>query len=685
MPRVPQTDFGNSAPPSARPALISEPRVGGPSAGDGFKKIGAVLAQASLDADRTAVQGADTDRDSWTNTRLYDPNDGAFTRKGEDALGQSDVVLGEFDNHVRDSMKGLRGERAQRAYLESSMASRRNLESALGRYEIGQRNEYEDATASARVSTATETGALNYNDAPTLGKARGDIESTVAAQGDRRGWSDEQRTDASRKALGGLHNAVIDRMLADKRVGMAKKYLGQNKGELSSQDQLQIQRSIDAAEREGRNELEAGMRVRVADSSAALQRGLPAPNMPSAAELEFVFPGQGKTIHASLLADQRMGADLKAINTMSPAEVEAKRAEYTVTQGGAGVRDSLSRQDEFNRAVSVSAQQRQSNPAQFAIDNGLGYRPLPQDPAGAANELRNREAVQAQASSKVGARVPLLTPAEAKQIGGELNEASDATAVETFDYFRATLGDKAYAELMQQVAPDSPVKAYAGQIYGRKPPVILRERTFSPDEQVQQRIVAQTMVVGENIINKTKEQKGADGKPVKSLLVPSKVAFDSAFSDSVGTAFAGNPQALEMAQQAAYAYYTGKSAQTGRTNKEGEPIDDDLMSEAMRATVGQVVDFHGYGDVLPPLGVDEDQFEEGVRARFVAEMKSRGIERQAALEAYPSLGVVNVGGKYMLTRGRDPFSVKGKAVIIDLNAPFVEEELPPLTEQFTPL
>jgi hypothetical protein len=129
-------------------------------------------------------------------------------------------------------------------------------------------------------------------------------------------------------------------------------------------------------------------------------------------------------------------------------------------------------------------------------------------------------------------------------------------------------------------------------------------------------VIAETMVTGENLVNKTKQQLGSDGKPVKSLYAPDKTLFDASFADAVGNSFVGNPDALGLAQQAAYAYYVGKSAQTGRLNAAGEPIDPRLMQETMRATVGEKVNFHGKGDVLPPLGVDPDGFENAVHAQL---------------------------------------------------------------------
>lgn len=636
----------------------------------GLGQIQQIVERERLQADRTAVLAADTARDSWANTALYDPEDGAFTKRGANALGVSQNVLAEFDDHVTQTAKSLRGERQQSAYLESSLQHRQNLQGSLNRFELQERTQYEDQTAQARVATAAETGALNYNDPAALKRSREDMLGTIAGHGSVRGWSEEQTHETSMRALGTLHGGVIERMLADKRVGMASKYLAGAKAELSADDQLKFARAIETVQREGRNEFEAAMRSRVADLSASYQAGLsvPAGQELSAAQIDAAFPGKGAQIHASLEADKRMGFDLKAINQQSPEEVAATVKKYDVA-GGVGAAEGLQRQNEVVRAAQASAKAREANPAQFVVDNGLGYNPLPRDPQGLSAELKNREAIRGQVSQKVGTVVPMLTPDEAKTMGTALSASDADKAAQSFDFLRTTLNDTSYRAVMAQIAPDSPVKAYAGQIFGRQTPVTTNTHVFGANDQVAQRIVAGTMVTGENLVNQSKEQKGADGKPVKSLYVPDKTLFDAAFSKAVGTAFAGNPEALNLAQQAAFAYYVGRSAQTGRLNAAGEPIDTRLLAETMRAAVGEKVDFHGYGDVLPPLGYDSDAFENAVFSRFVAEMKTRGVSQEEAADAFPSLGVTNIRGQYVMTAGSQPFKLKGVPVIIDLNAP----------------
>ena len=674
MPQVPVLSQPQVSQPRM-PGIQLDQRIPdtGAGIGQGLDVLSQVLRQDQIRNNQTAVMGADTQREQWANTRLYDPETGAFNKEGKNALGVTNDVLSDFDKQTAQIGGTLTGRDQQLAFQRSSQQQRVALQGQLSRFEFEQRSKYEDQTANARVSTAVQTGALNYNDPTILGQSRQAIASTLSQQQQSKGWDDTELQAQQNKSFSELHGAVIERMIADDKLSMARTYLGASKPELTAQDQLKFTRAIDTAEREKRNEMAAAVRQQVEDLSASYKAGLPVPSSQELplSTLELVFPGKGAEIYQNLQADKRMGFDLKDLNQQSPDQVVKVLSKYIATQGGAGAAGAIQRQNDVERAAAASMKARTENPAQFAIDNNLGYKPLPQDAQGITRELQNREAVQRQASQQVGVGVPMLTPAEAKGIGGKLNQADPQTAVQTFDFLRNSVGDQAYQAIMQQIAPDSPVKAYAGQIYGKPNPVTLQPHLFSADDTVSPRIVAQTLVTGENLINKTRAAKTDDGKPVGNLYLPDKQQFDTAFADTVGDTFAGRPDAENVALQVAYAYYTGKSAETGRLNADTKDIDSKLVKESLNAAVGQVVNFHGYGHVLAPLGMDESSFNDRAASAFAAELKARGVpdsQVSKAQDDFGSLGLRNwKANQYLVTKGRDPFSLKGEPLIIDLS------------------
>jgi hypothetical protein len=493
----------------------------------------------------------------------------------------------------------------------------------------------------------------------------------------------------------GVYTGVVTRYLANDQIGAAEKYYQSIKNKVNGDKAAYIENAITDAKRMA----EARARARADHTEAIAQRtmneidrqiasGTPAtPAMWAGWESKIrgtSFADEFKT----RVDDEREVQDLLR-KPIADQVKELQERKAALESGGGSLREAAN-VARLDLAVKRNVQQLQQTPLLFNA-NRTGTEVPPLDVT-ALDDPTQRAALQSRVDTIAGMRKtygPLvqmkpLLPQEAAQLGALVGDSDSA---DIFAKVRAAVSsDEAYAAIMQQIAPDSPVKAYAGQIFGRTVPVTIKPRLFSQDEQAAQRVIAETMVTGENLVNKTKQQLGSDGKPVKSLYAPDKTLFDASFADAVGNSFVGNPDALNLAQQAAYAYYVGKSAQTGRLNAAGEPIDPGLMQETMRATVGEKVDFHGKGDVLPPLGVDSDAFENAVHAQYMAEMKARGISRDEAADAFSSLGITNIRGRYVMTNGRGPFSIKGKPVIIDLDKPLpAAEKLPPLQDTYTPL
>lgn len=235
MPTVPTLDA-----PRVQPARVpgfqlgqTQQNVGGVAA-QGLEGLSQILEQERLKADRTAVTAAETARESWANSALYDPDNGAFKREGANALGVTNDVLSDYDNQTKQISKGLRGQRQNEAFMQSSAQNRVALQGQLARYEFNERGKYEDQTANARISTAIDTGALNYNDPVSMRQSRDAITNTLKVQQTAHGWDDITLQNQSLNALSKLHTSVIDRMVTDGKFGDAKTYLDKSRGEMTA-------------------------------------------------------------------------------------------------------------------------------------------------------------------------------------------------------------------------------------------------------------------------------------------------------------------------------------------------------------------------------------------------------------------------------------------------------------------
>lgn len=335
------------------------------------------------------------------------------------------------------------------------------------------------------------------------------------------------------------------------------------------------------------------------------------------------------------------------------------------TQGG-----SLREATNLNRlktAVTANVKQLETAPLLFSANRtGTPVAPIDFSAVGApgfTEQVADRVATITAMRKEYGTQVPMrpLLPQEAQQLSTTLDKANPKQQAELFATLSQSADTDAYKGIMQQIAPDSPVRALAGMIAGKQRSMTLDTHLFGPDDVTTGGDVATTMLQGQRLLDATKEQKTEDGKPTSKLFLPETTTLQADFQDKVGAAFAGRPAAAQVAFQAMQSYYVGKAAQSGKLAASKSDIDSGLVKEAITATLGSVVDFNGNGEVLAPWGMDESAFED----RAQQALSSTGVEDVS------DLGLRNLGdGTYYVTSGRNfLYDKSGHPVLIDVSAP----------------
>lgn len=328
-------------------------------------------------------------------------------------------------------------------------------------------------------------------------------------------------------------------------------------------------------------------------------------------------------------------------------------------------------------AVQANVTQLQTNPLLFnANRNGQGVTPLDfnsLDSEDTATQLQDRIATLKAMQKQFGAVVPVkpFLPQEAQQLTSALSAATPKEQATIFGSLRAAMSDPvAYRSAMQQIAPDAPVKAMAGMLTAKQAELTTGTHWFKPDDTIASQDVAATMLQGEQLLHPSKEQGKEDGKPKTGLFLPETKTLQNEFQGKVGVAFAGRPQAAEIAFQAVQAYYVGKAAQTGRLASGNADIDAGLVDESIKATLGGVTDYNGSGEVLMPWGMTRDTFDDRTRLAIDAEIRQRKLIGRAA-DALGDSGLRNAGdGTYYLMQGRNfALDGTGQPIIIDINKP----------------
>jgi hypothetical protein len=632
-------------------------------------------AKQKNDNDRLRVVDANTQLEAAKTAMLYgkDGKGGAASFHGTDAIDMPNRILPQYDQ-VAGGISASLTQDQQRLFKGHIASGRDALNLQLNRYEFEESNRLANEVYTNGLKQTISDASVGWRDPEQIGKARQDLTALVQMQGDREGWGKDERTQALDKMLAEMHYNVVDRQLADGKPQAALAYFKgvRDTGELTGEQAHQLGAQIDAALQQHTAQNQSALLSQLRDVSTAAMNGMaisPA-NMPSHGQVLAAFPQDGEKRWKAMQDDITMGADLKGMSTMAPADIQAKVESYKPTSI-AGAADQFER---YN-AVGVAAQRvltsRAADPRQYTIDNKLGAKPLDlSDMQGLTSELRTRIASTPQTSAQMGGYVPPLSKSEATQFAQRLESMPAADRLRTLASLNQGLADdKGFQTVMHQIMPGSPVTAIVGSQLGQTAPnnvPVWFDRRFAPNPTDQTRILA-----GEALLNPLgAEKSGEKGKPfpMPSEGAPQSPGLRYAFSSAAGDLFRNRPELGDAYYAAFKGAYAQLAAESG--NLSGQLVPD-LQTKALKMVLGaKPVDVNGQ-KVAMPLGMDPTRFQSILDAAVNVKADAAGVPagyedkiRGYHLEELGALG----SGRYKLTQGNaDLVNPDGKGLfIVDL-------------------
>jgi hypothetical protein len=460
--------------------------------------------------------------------------------------------------------------------------------------------------------------------------------------------------------------------LTDGDTASAQRYLDKNKDVMDQKTAYSLQNAIDAKAREKQNDAKQDIADRFQDSMTAAQYGLEHPVSVTRAEMDVLHPKDGQRYWDSLQGIVAAGAKAKDYDKMTPEQVNADVNGARPTHGGPEVANNIKAFEIRANAADQSLKARSQDPAQFVIDSGTGWKPLdfskPEDMLG---DLRSRANTQGDVSQQIGVNTPLLSKGEQKQFTSWLAAQPPTDRLATLTALRSSMpSDQAYASLLKQVAPGSPLTAVAGATLDR--PQNGNVPTWYNSNFANSPITGQRILEGESIL-RDKDEKGIASKfpmPKDADLMPQ---FISAVGGSNSDLFRGRPETLESTYAAFKAYYAAEASHAGVTNG---VINTTIAAKAARGVVGNATQY-GTSNIVVPAGMDPTKFESTVDAATHTALKASGYSDKD-IEALNGAGLRELGdtlgtGRYVMINGNgDALRSKDgkKPVVIDLNSQF---------------
>lgn len=648
----------------------ASPAEFGAGLAQGLEQAGGVGAEIEAkhkdQLDRERVIDANTQLEAAKNQMLYGKpqadgsmQGGAFSLHGTAAMNMPATILPEYDK-LSQSIAATLTPDQQRLFQPHVSLGKNELDTALNRYEYEEGNRLSNEIYSNGIKQTVSNASVGWRDPGAITKARLDLRGIIDLQGDRLGWSPDERSQQLAKAQAEMHYNVVDRMLADGAPGAALAYFKgvRDTPELTGEQAHQLGAQIDAALNQHKAEGQSALLAQIRDVSTAAMNGqaIPPSSMPSRAAILAAFPDDGDRRYRAMQNDIAMGADLKSMATLTPAQIAAKVDSYKPS-GVEGAADAYERYNAVGQAAQRILTQRAQDPRQFVIDNKLGSEPLNfQDVGALTSQLSTRLASTQLDSQRLGGYVPPLSRAEATQFAQSLESMKPADRLRMLAGLNQGLNDdKGFQTIMHQIMPGSPVTAIVGSQLGQQNPANLPvwfDHRFAASPTDQTRILA-----GEALLNPIGlEKSGEKGKPFpmpsdgntgSSSGLRAQFLSQAGRDGGAGDLFRNRPELGDAYYAAFKGAYAQLLAEKGDFSGNG---DTSLRDQAFKMAIGNLTTVNGQ-KVAVPAGLDPSRYSVILDAAVNAHAKSLGLDPQALsgyrLEELGGLG----SGRYHLTQG----------------------------------
>ncbi|WP_238938721.1 hypothetical protein [Pseudomonas typographi] len=433
------------------------------------------------EANQTALINADNQLGTWQNKALFDPEAGAFTKKGSGALNITKTTLDQYDQQSQGILESLANPEQKRMFQQAALARRGSLQEKLGSYEFGQQQAYKDDVDKSSIQLSMDSAALNYNDPQAIEQNRLKMNAVLDQRAERLGWSPEERQAQLQSANSSLSHSVIQRMVIDSPQ-KARSLYDQYKDSMTADDQIRATSTIDQAFK--RQEAEARQRLveqrqlqaisrqelsgRVQDAQAAYLQGLQFDNPPNLADFKQAYGDKAGEHYEQFKKVQDIAPAIQEFATATPQERKDILAKFKPGADGTAGEGFAEDSQLYQHLVTVGTglmKQQQQDPATYVAQYSAPVRQaLAQAQKDGTPEAYSAyfTATAAEQRRQGVQTVKLLPDAMADQLAANFNSkvaAGDSdNAAQLIEQMQAQWG-KNFGPVIQQLGNKLPAEA----------------------------------------------------------------------------------------------------------------------------------------------------------------------------------------------------------------------------------
>lgn len=228
MPTVPkfQNDIQLTGLPSARmDPTVSKEAFGSGTAYKAFAEAASSLSDTAYKyaekeqkekaaADKVVADDAIDELVRRKNANAWDQKNGAFNKKGEDAIGVIDTHLPQFDKDVEDIEKNYLTSPEQKAYFRQKARDHRNeFEVQLNKHVANESFKLDEEKTFSGIANLQDDARLNWQEPNKVNRNINDMRGRLVDYAQRNGKTKEWAIEQDNKLVSSTHAGVIEQMI----------------------------------------------------------------------------------------------------------------------------------------------------------------------------------------------------------------------------------------------------------------------------------------------------------------------------------------------------------------------------------------------------------------------------------------------------------------------------------------
>ncbi len=210
--------------------------------------LGANINKKADEWNKTKIVDITNQLDSYTNTALYDKDNGYFYKTGSNAMGQSEQVMADYDAYAQELIdnSNLKGEYLTMAQ-NAIIAKRNKIFPSIQKHDADETKSWQSSVYSQKEANFLNQAILDRNDDKLLAENLAQGYNVIDLQAQLQDW-DEATVDLKKKDFASkYHIAVINGLLGDGSL-RAKQYYEAHKNDIDPNKHNQILNAVNSNE-----------------------------------------------------------------------------------------------------------------------------------------------------------------------------------------------------------------------------------------------------------------------------------------------------------------------------------------------------------------------------------------------------------------------------------------------------